>query len=261
MIPRMKAPSIAPSITTWATWTPSAPVRAPDFAPAPGARASPRRKRKSHSPAHAGGRAREQDRAPAAFDHPPRRLTAGQEPGQRRHFPNLGIDPRRRLDDGKTHIGAELNTRTSMPRSPARSARQRHDIGFDPSVEPKGVSLAALRADRLLSLSRRPMRGRRVTQTRRPSRAKARAIERRAPRQPRSRDRRPALSRSLKTRSRRGKPERRRRSCSNYSSHTQHPARHTEPEAASPAWRPPGLGATKARNSLRVNQRNASKYG
>jgi hypothetical protein len=98
----------------------------------------------------AGGRAREQHRAAAAFDHSARRLAARQESGERRHLPHFGIDLRRRLDDRETHIGADVEDehldRADLALDPFD---ERCYIAFDARVEPECVSLAALRADRL----------------------------------------------------------------------------------------------------------------
>ena len=103
--------------------------------------------------ADARGRAGEQDRAAAAFDHAPRRLATGQEPGERRHFPDLGIDLRRRLDDREAHVRADIEDedldRADLALDPLD---QRCDIAFDARIEPERVSVATLRADRLREL-------------------------------------------------------------------------------------------------------------
>src|SRR6185437_10529344 len=100
--------------------------------------------------ADARGRAGEQHRAAAARDHSPRRLAAGQEPGKRRHLPNLGIDARGRLDDRETHVRADIEDqdldRANLALDPFD---KRHDIAFDARVQTERVSFAALRADRL----------------------------------------------------------------------------------------------------------------
>src|SRR6202142_3218054 len=108
---------------------------------------------KAGGPADTRGRAREQHRTAAAFDHSPRRLAACEEPRERRHLPNLGIDPRRRLDDRETHIGADIEDehldRADLALDPFD---ERRDIVFDARVEPARVSLATLRTDRLSQL-------------------------------------------------------------------------------------------------------------
>ena len=113
---------------------------------------------KARAAAHARGRAGEKDRAAAAFDHSLRRLAAGQKPRERRHLPNLGIDPRRRLDDRKAHVRADIEDKrldwTDLALDPFD---QRRDIAFDARVEPEGVSLASLRADRLSQLLGSPL--------------------------------------------------------------------------------------------------------
>ena len=109
----------------------------------------------------------------AALAHRARDLAAGQESSQRGHLPNLGIDPRRRLDDGKAHIGANVEDenldRADLALDPLD---QRHDIVFDARVEPERVSLAAFRADRLSQLVDR------LGMTRPPRHADAKAVPR-----------------------------------------------------------------------------------
>src|ERR1700733_4954759 len=108
---------------------------------------------KARAAADARGRAGEEDGAAAAFDHAPRNLMAGEEPGKGRHLPNLGIDPRGRLDDRETDIGANIEDehldRTDLALDPFN---ERGDIIFDPGVESESVSFAALRTDRLRQL-------------------------------------------------------------------------------------------------------------
>src|SRR6202042_1711173 len=100
------------------------------------------------APAAAGGCAGEENRAAAAFDHSPRRLAAGQEPRERRHFPNFGINLCRCLDDRETHIRPDIEDedldRADLALDPLNEC---HNVGFDARVEPECVSLAALRAD------------------------------------------------------------------------------------------------------------------
>src|ERR1700733_10674500 len=112
---------------------------------------------KARAPADAGGCAGEENRAAAAFDHSPRRLAAGQEPRERRHFPNFGINLCRCLDDRKTHIRPDIEDedldRADLALDPLD---ERHNVGFDARVEPERMSLAALRADRLRQLVDRP---------------------------------------------------------------------------------------------------------
>ena len=123
------------------------------FARAPVARACPGEGGEARAAAQARGRAGEQHRAPTARHHDPRRLAARQEAGERRHFPDLGIDPRRRLEDREAHIGADIEDedldRADLALDPFE---ERDDIAFVARVEPEGVSLAALRADRLREL-------------------------------------------------------------------------------------------------------------
>src|SRR6202042_2843407 len=108
---------------------------------------------KAPAPADAGGCAGEENRAAAAFDHSPRRLAAGQEPREGRHFPNFGINLCRCLDDRETHIRPDIEDedldRADLPLDPLD---ERDNVGFDARVEPERMSLAALRADRLRQL-------------------------------------------------------------------------------------------------------------
>ena len=64
--------------------------------------------RESCGPARRGGGSGEQDRAPAAGHHDPGRLATGEEAGQGRHLPDLGIDLGRGLEHGKPDIGPDV---------------------------------------------------------------------------------------------------------------------------------------------------------
>ena len=147
----MKAPSIAPSMTTWPTWTPFGPssrARALRQRPKPVLRAG--EGREAGGAAHARGRAGEEDRAPAARSHHARRLAARQEAGEAGHLPDLGIDLGRRLEHGKTHVGADVEDE-DLDR-PDRLLDRRDeggDVGFVARIEPEGVRFAAAGADAL----------------------------------------------------------------------------------------------------------------
>ena len=106
---RMKAPSIAPSITTCATCTP--------FGPSLARQALRQRAQRVLGAGEGGKPAPPRTLAVAPVNrivpaparrHDPRRLAAGEKAGESRHLPDLGIDLRRRLDDREAHIGADV---------------------------------------------------------------------------------------------------------------------------------------------------------
>ena len=146
----MKAPSIAPSITTCATWTPFGPssrarLCASARKPVLGAGESG----KARAAAQARGRAGEQDRPAPARRHDPRRLAAGQKAGETGHLPHFGIDLRGRLDDGKAHVRADIEDE-DLQRADLRSIRSTRAAtsASTARVQTKSERLAALRADR-----------------------------------------------------------------------------------------------------------------
>ena len=89
--------------------------------------------------------------APAsARSHRARRLAARQEAGEAGHLPDLGIDLGGRLEDGKTHVGADVeNEDLDRPDRPLDRLEEGGDVGFLARVEPERVRFAAVRADAL----------------------------------------------------------------------------------------------------------------
>ena len=133
---------------------------------------------KAGAAAQARRRAGEEDRAAPARSHHPRRLAAGEKAGEARHFPDFRIDLRRRLDDGKAHVGADVEDRRLRAGRPrARCARRaRRPPPSTRASRPKARAAPPSARWRASASTCRDGAGRRVTQTVRPSRAKARAI-------------------------------------------------------------------------------------
>ena len=85
-----------------------------------------------------------------ARSHDARGLAARQEAGESGHLPDLGIDLRRRLDDGKAHVGADVEDEDlDRPDRPLDRLDEGRDVGLVARVEPEGVRLAAVGADAL----------------------------------------------------------------------------------------------------------------
>ena len=106
--------------------------------PAPGARAlRPQGQQKTEPPRTLAVAPVKRMGAAAAFDHAPRGLAAREDPSRRGHLPNLGMNPRGRLDDQETHIRRRCKGRhlEIQARSRARSVQEGYDIVFDPGIE------------------------------------------------------------------------------------------------------------------------------
>src|SRR5258707_379731 len=98
--------------------------------------------------AQRGGRSGEQDRSAAPRYHHPRRLARGEEACETGHFPDLGKDPRRRLDEAETDIGADVEHHYFEGPDPRFDViEQRRHVGFDAGVDAEGVRDATLPSD------------------------------------------------------------------------------------------------------------------
>ena len=98
--------------------------------------------------ADARGRAGKEHRPPAPRNHHARRLPSGQEAREGRHLPHLGIDLRRRLGDGKAHVGADVEDQNlDRPDRPLDRVEEADDIGLVARIEPDRMRLPAVRPD------------------------------------------------------------------------------------------------------------------
>ena len=108
----------------------------------------PGKGRKPGRAAHAGSGAGENNRPVAALEHGFCHFAPGQKACECRHFPHLAVDPLGGVGHIKAYIGADVEYRHFNRCNVALNAlHQRHHVGFNAGVRPKGVGLAAFGLD------------------------------------------------------------------------------------------------------------------
>ena len=97
--------------------------------------------------AHTCGRAGDEDRARAAWNHHARRLAHGEKAGERRHLPYLAIDPFGRVGQTEAHIGADVGDDDfERPEIALDGVEQRDHLAFLARVKGIGARRGARRA-------------------------------------------------------------------------------------------------------------------
>src|SRR5438128_11081047 len=103
--------------------------------------------RKTRSAAHAGGRAGEENVAPAAGKHQARGLAAGKKAGIAGHFPHLAENPLGGLDDRKIHVGADVEDANLQGGVLVGVAQEGHHLVLLSRVERAAEYLSVRRLD------------------------------------------------------------------------------------------------------------------